>query len=63
MEASKEALIIIKTKDSLYGKLKVLIENNHPYSVPEIIAIDIDKINPKYLEWVNREVNAQPYSQ
>lgn len=53
----KEALLVIKTKDSSFFKLKKLIESNHPYTVPEIIAFKIDKINKAYYDWLNKEVN------
>jgi len=51
----KESLLFIKTKASLFNKLKKLIKNNHPYTVPEIIALEVDKINKEYLDWLDQE--------
>ncbi|MCM8786616.1 MAG: divalent-cation tolerance protein CutA [Candidatus Omnitrophica bacterium] len=61
IDNSKEALLIIKTKESLFPKLMQLILNNHPYSVPEIISFKIEQIYQPYLEWINKTVNADPY--
>lgn len=56
IDAETESLLIIKTKDSSFSKLEELIKKNHPYSVPEIIGFQIDKINKSYLDWLNKEV-------
>jgi periplasmic divalent cation tolerance protein len=61
IDEAEEALLVIKTKESLFTKLKTLIKNNHPYSVPEIISFKIDKINKEYLDWLNKEANAFPF--
>ena len=58
---AEEALLIIKTKDVLFGKLQALIKNNHPYEVPEIICFKIDDANHAYLDWINTAANAKPY--
>ncbi|MDD5584261.1 MAG: divalent-cation tolerance protein CutA [Candidatus Omnitrophica bacterium] len=55
-----EVILVIKTKDSLYAKLKTMVKNNHPYSVPEIISVKIDQINQEYTEWLNKEASANP---
>lgn len=61
IDEAQEALLIIKTKDILFGKLQALIKTNHPYEVPEIISFKIDQINPQYQEWLNKEANAKPF--
>ncbi len=48
----KEILMIIKTKKSLFNKLAKEIKLNHPYKIPEIIAIPIMKGNKEYLHWI-----------
>jgi len=55
IDTAKEALLIIKTKDSQFLKLKKYIEKIHPYSVCEILACKVDKINHKYLSWLIKE--------
>ncbi|MBU2265888.1 MAG: divalent-cation tolerance protein CutA, partial [Candidatus Omnitrophica bacterium] len=54
-DTAKEALLVIKTKNSNFSKLEKLIKSIHPYIVPEIIAFKIDKINKKYFSWLIKE--------
>jgi periplasmic divalent cation tolerance protein len=62
IEEAEETILLIKTKESLFAKLKTLIMHNHPYEIPEIIAFKINNINQEYLDWLNREANAVPFS-
>jgi periplasmic divalent cation tolerance protein len=62
VDQTEEAILVIKTKDALFSKLKTLIKNNHPYQVPEIISFKTDQVNQEYLDWVNKEANALPFS-
>lgn len=62
IDQASEVMLVITTKEALYGKLKALIKNNHPYSVPEIVSFKMDQVNPEYLEWLNKEANASPFS-
>ena len=55
LNAAKEALLIIKTKKSLFSKVKGVIKANHPYKVAEIIGFEIDKINSEYSRWLDKE--------
>ena len=38
----KEILMMIKTRRSNYAKIKLVIEDLHSYTVPEIIALPIE---------------------
>lgn len=58
IDEADESLLVIKTKDSLFARLKTLVEDNHPYDVAEIIAFKADNVSKDYLEWLNSEVNA-----
>jgi len=51
-----EDLLLIKTRKSSFLKLERLIKENHPYSVPEILAVEADKISKEYLGWLLKEV-------
>ena len=53
MEESEEWLCIIKSEKSLYNELEKTIKDNHPYEVPEIIAVPIIMGNQDYLDWLN----------
>ena len=55
VEKSKEILLMIKTSRTNYGKIKLVIEDIHPYFVPEIIALPIIDCSEDYLKWLVRE--------
>lgn len=57
LDTAKESLLIIKTKKSLFSKLKSVVKANHPYEVAEIIGFEIDKINSEYRQWLNKETS------
>ena len=48
----KECLIIFKTRKELVQKLFKKIKGLHPYEVPEIIEIKVEKVYDKYFEWL-----------
>ena len=51
----KEVLMMIKTRRANYGKVKLVIEDMHSYSVPEIIALPIVDCSEDYLKWLIKE--------
>lgn len=51
----KEILMMIKTRRTNYGKIKLVIEEIHPYTVPEIIALPIVDCSEDYLKWLVKE--------
>ncbi|MBO3833418.1 MAG: divalent-cation tolerance protein CutA [Candidatus Brockarchaeota archaeon] len=59
VEEAEEWLCIIKSKMDLYNELEETIKENHPYEIPEIIAIPIVSGNRGFLEWMNTELKRQ----
>ena len=55
LNASKESLLIAKTKESLLPELIKSVKKSHSYSIPEIIAIPIIGGSRDYLEWIDSE--------
>ena len=53
VQKDTEHLLLIKTSDEMFEKLKGFIENNHSYDVPEIVAVASEKVSEKYLKWLN----------
>lgn len=51
----KEVLMMIKTRRANYGKIKLVIEDMHSYSIPEIIALPIVDCSEDYLKWLAKE--------
>ena len=52
IETTNEYILFIKTVKSKFKDIEKLILTMHPYEIPEILAIDINHINKKYLEWM-----------
>jgi periplasmic divalent cation tolerance protein len=48
----QEFMLFIKTKSSLFPKLKERIKSLHSYEVPEIIALPIYAGSKDYLNWI-----------
>ena len=52
IETAGEHLLLIKTGSELFDQVSAAIKSLHPYEVPEIIAVAIDKGSPDYLHWI-----------
>ena len=50
-----ELILLIKTKEKLFDKVKDRVLELHMYEVPEIISFKIESGLDKYLDWINRE--------
>ena len=50
-----EAILIVKTRESLFEKLIKRVKELHTYSVPCIISLPIENGNPSYLQWLEDE--------
>lgn len=56
VETSDEALLMIKTTTSAFSALQDVICDQHPYELPEIVAVSITTGLPAYIEWINKSV-------
>ncbi len=54
-----EALLVIKTTEGVFPDLMDFIKANHPYTIPEIIALPVSEGNPDYLGWVEGSVRGR----
>lgn len=62
IDRAKEHLLLIKTHRSLFSQLRRFLEKNHPYEVPEIVALPIERGNAAYLDWIRRVIAKRPRS-
>ncbi|NVK25674.1 MAG: divalent-cation tolerance protein CutA [Gammaproteobacteria bacterium] len=53
MEQSAEVQLFIKTSERNWPEIQSYISQNHPYDVPEVIALDVSDGLPAYLSWLN----------
>ncbi len=51
-----EVLLLMKTRVQHYAAIEQLVLQRHPYQVPELIGIPIEKGLPKYLAWIDEVV-------
>jgi periplasmic divalent cation tolerance protein len=56
LDAAKESLLLVKTKQSLLPDIVKSVKKSHSYSVPEIIALPIVGGSQDYLDWIDSEV-------
>ena len=57
IQNSSEYIAIFKTVTKNKINLKKIIEETHPYDVPEIAEIDVTSINNSYLNWLIESTN------
>jgi periplasmic divalent cation tolerance protein len=55
VETAAEVPVLIKTRESLYARVEETIRKLHPYAVPEVIALRLERGLPAYLQWVLEE--------
>lgn len=54
-----EKLVILKVPRDRFDPLRRGIEASHPYDVPEILALPVEKAHAAYAAWVHDEVKGQ----
>jgi len=53
IETAQEHLLLIKSQAEQYQAIETQIKQIHPYELPEIIAVPIDRGLPEYLQWID----------
>ena len=53
VDCAEEYLLLIKTTSVSYPALERRIRELHPYELPEIIGVPVNKGLPGYLSWIN----------
>lgn len=51
-----EGLLIAKTSTAKLRALTAWVEKNHPYDVPEVLALSVDAGSKPYLKWLAGEL-------
>ena len=55
VESENEFMLVVKTRTALLDELIALVKQNHPYTIPEIIALPIIGGNKENLDWIEKE--------
>lgn len=55
-ETAQEHLLLIKTSNEVYETLEQTLTELHPYELPEIIAVTLERGSAAYLDWMSQQV-------
>jgi periplasmic divalent cation tolerance protein len=55
LEKAKEFLIIIKSTQNKFERIKKKLEEIHSYELPQIISIKNDNYTQEYFDWIVKE--------
>ena len=55
IEEASEVPVLMKTRAVRYRELEAAIRELHPYELPEVIAVPVERGLTEYLEWVAEE--------
>jgi periplasmic divalent cation tolerance protein len=58
IQREQEHPLLIKTAADRYAEVEAFLRANHPYDLPEIIAVPVAQALPAYLHWVESETRA-----
>ena len=58
LQNDEEIPVLIKTTVARYPALEAAIRANHPYELPEIVALPVERGLAAYLDWVSEETAA-----
>lgn len=53
IETAPEHLLLIKSPSAGYDAIEAVIKTLHPYQLPEIIAVAIERGSAEYLKWID----------
>lgn len=56
IERSRETLLFIKTTRGRYAAVEAFILARHPYELPEVIAVPIERGSAAYISWLEQMV-------
>jgi periplasmic divalent cation tolerance protein len=59
-ESATEVPVIIKTTTERYAELEGIVRECHPYELPEIIALPVERGLENYLGWIADECKPDP---
>ncbi|MGQ0509931.1 MAG: divalent-cation tolerance protein CutA [Betaproteobacteria bacterium] len=57
LQRDEEHPLLVKTTTERYAALEAAIRAAHPYELPEIIAVPIERGLPEYLTWIAAQAN------
>lgn len=59
LEETPEVLVVMKTRQDRWDRLQEVVHELHPYDVPELLALPVEKGLPAYLEWLAEQTTQE----
>lgn len=53
VQAETEIMLVMKTTAAVYPQLEERLRAEHPYDLPEIIAVPVSRGLPAFLDWID----------
>ncbi len=60
VEDEREALLLLKTRTSLFEALRARVVELHPYDCPEVLQLGVGAAHGPYLDWILESVRPHP---
>ena len=54
IQQDNEVLLVIKSTEKRFDQIQRLVKEQHPYELPELVAVPITLGLPDYLEWITQ---------
>ncbi len=61
VQVDEESLLVIKTTQLRFDELMGFVKEEHPYELPEILALPIEGGLPEYAEWILASTNPDAF--
>jgi len=55
VQEDEEHILIIKTRRTFVDDIRDLFDEQHPYDLPELIALEVEDGSADYLNWIRDE--------
>jgi periplasmic divalent cation tolerance protein len=56
IQADDEVLLVLKTVAGRVPQIEAYLAAEHPYDIPECVALEVSKVEAAYLAWLRRSV-------
>jgi periplasmic divalent cation tolerance protein len=60
LQDDSEVQLLIKTQRGRFSEIESFIKDNHPYELPELIAVSVVAGSEPYLRWLREQATGHP---
>jgi periplasmic divalent cation tolerance protein len=57
LEQTDEVQLLIKTRRARYAEVERWLLAHHPYEVPEVLALPVERASERYLAWIREQTS------